>query len=76
MKHVIPYLGASYNIKKVVIKNRQNCCQDRAIGMSLSVWNDKNVAVYNPPGITVISMQYVWYPPNYEVFYDEVINCK
>ena len=38
-------LGAEYEIGRIKIDNRQNCCQDRAVGMKLEILCDDNITV-------------------------------
>lgn len=44
-------LGTNKEISQVVITNRQDCCQDRAIGLRLVIKNTSGATVYASPAI-------------------------
>jgi len=64
-------LGAMTRIHKIVLWNRQDCCQSRILGMVLSVLNNEKEAVYLSNPIKTANQTYTWFPPNGEVLPDK-----
>ena len=72
--HEVPWievdLGSTVRIHKIVLWNRQDCCQSRILGTVLSVLNDEREAVYLSNPIESTNQSYTWYPPNANPFLD------
>lgn len=64
-------LGAMTRIHKIVIWNRQDCCQSRIVGTVLSILNEEREAVYIANPIRTTNQTYTWMPPNGEVLVDK-----
>ena len=54
-------LGADKIVGKIVVTNRQDCCQDRAIGLVLTGKNSNDVTTYTA-NITSAQNEYTFYP--------------
>lgn len=63
-------LGSTVRIHKIVLWNRQDCCQSRVLGTVLSVLNEQKEAVYFSNPIPSTNQSYTWYPPNGNVLVD------
>jgi hypothetical protein len=63
-------LGSVVRIHKVVVWNRQDCCQSRIIGTVLSILDGDREKVYISNPIQTTNQTYTWFPPNGNVFTD------
>lgn len=64
-------LGSTMRIHKIVIWNRQDCCQGRIQGTVLSVLNTEKEKVYIANPIRTTNQSYTWFPPNGNVLVDK-----
>lgn len=64
-------LGSTMRIHKIVVWNRQDCCQGRIQGTVLSVLNEEKEKVYIANPIRTTNQSYTWMPPNGEVMVDK-----
>ena len=64
-------LGAVTRIHKIVVWNRQDCCQSRILGTVLSVLNEEREKVYIANPIRSTNQSYTWMPPSSEVLVDK-----
>ncbi len=56
-------LGSVVRVWKVVLWNRQDCCQERVRGAKLVVLNGEREMVYVSVPIQTVAASYTWYPP-------------
>lgn len=56
-------LGSVVRVGKVVLWNRQDCCQERVRGAKLVVLNGEREMVYVSTPIQAVAASYTWYPP-------------
>jgi hypothetical protein len=63
-------LGAITPIYRVVLKNRNDCCQERVLGTSLIILNEQMAPLYHSVNITSVNMSYTWFPPDKGVYPD------
>jgi hypothetical protein len=63
-------LGSVVRIHKVVVWNRQDCCQSRVVGTVLSILDGDREKVYISNPIRTTNQTYTWFPPNGNVFTD------
>lgn len=72
--HDVPWIevdmGATVNMYRIVITNRNDCCQFRVIGARLVILDDKRNRIYTSDAITSSVYNYTWFPPATEVYYD------
>lgn len=63
-------LGSTVRIHKVVVWNRQDCCQSRVVGAALSILDENREQVYVSNPIQSTNQSYTWLPPNGNVLVD------
>jgi hypothetical protein len=64
-------LGRTVPLYKIVIRNRSDCCQDRAQGITIQVLDESKTIVYASRPIRSTNMMYAVYPPSPEVKVDQ-----
>ena len=64
-------LGSVVRIYKVVVWNRQDCCQYRIVGTRLSILDQEREKVYVSNPISTTNQSYTWMPPNGNVLVDK-----
>jgi hypothetical protein len=64
-------LGSTVTVYKIVVWNRRDCCQERSIGLVLSVLNEDREKVYISNPIKTTNQSYTWLPPNGDVLVDK-----
>jgi hypothetical protein len=69
-------LGRTTTIYKVVVWNRNDCCQSRVVGTKLTVLNDDQEFMYISHPINTTNQTYTWFPPNPEVKVDVAEDAK
>ena len=53
-------LGSDKKIAKVVVTNRKDCCQDRAVGLQVRITNAAGKTIYTGPKITTADPVYTY----------------
>ena len=69
-------LGKTTPIDKVVVWNRNDCCQSRVVGTVLSILDEDKAVVYLSNPITTTNMTYTWNPPSAAVRVDVAEDAK
>lgn len=64
-------LGSTMRVYKIIVWNRQDCCQGRIQGTVLSVLNEEREKVYIANPIRTTNSSYTWFPPNGDVLVDK-----
>lgn len=59
-------LGGMVSVGKVVVKNRLDCCQNRAQGMVVILLDEGNREVYRSNPVASTNAYYTWFPPRPE----------
>jgi len=69
-------LGKTTTIYKVVVWNRNDCCQSRILGTKLTVLNEDQEFVYISNQINTTNQTYTWLPPDPNVKVDVAEDAK
>ena len=63
-------LGRTTTIYKIVVWNRNECCQSRVLGTKLSIINEQQEVIYISDPVSSTNQTYTWLPPSPTILLD------